>query len=260
MNYTKRINLHKQNVQITLGPENGEGVRTFKLELDLPDSLPKSALLVLEAYNSSPPIRMRFDLGSVGDPCLPTPEESQLTDFPREVETPLFRLKAIDPNENCGRLIADASRIRPINATDKKETRQGLLYIDHQKLDGPVWDLEVDRTGYEPTLWIDTDADPTHELAREPKFISLVYPGVFRGVLTHLIVDENMNAIHDDSEWGYAWYQLALSLPDMAGESPPSLDDDVDERRQWIDQATKAFARNARVCELIAPDPEEESS
>lgn len=192
----------------------------------------------------------------MGEPRLPAPNEAQLTDFPREVATPLFRLKVIDPGDKRGRLLADARQIRPVNAGDKKETRQGLLYIGHQDLDGLVWDLEIDRAGFEPTLWIDSEADPTRELARDPKFIALVYPEVFRGVLTSLILDENSNTIDDETEWGHAWYQMALGLPDMAGESPPHADDDRDVLRQWIGQAARAFARNARACELIAPAEE----
>src|SRR5690606_301045 len=100
-------------------------------------------------------------------------------------------------------------------------SRQGLLYIGHQDLDGVVWELDVERAEYIPTLWIDTEADPARELARNPKFIALVYPEVLRGVLTHLIIDEEMNTIDDDSEWGHEWYQLAAGLPDMAGDDLP---------------------------------------
>lgn len=257
MNYTKRTNLHKHHVQISLGPENGAGVRTFSVNLYLPDTLPASAMLALEAYNSSPPVRMRYDLGTVGSPRVLPPDEAVLTDFPREVETPMFRLKAIDVDENRGRLIADARQIRPINAADKAETRQGLLYIGHRKLDGLVWDLEVDRPGEEPTLWIDTDADPARELARDPKFVALVYPEVFRGVLTHLIIDEDMNGIGDDSEWGHAWFTFARGLPTMAGEPEPTPEHDDEERRQWIARAIRAFALNIRACELVAPPQEE---
>ena len=257
MNYTKRTNLKKCHVQVALGPENDAGVRTFSVSLDLPDALPASAMLALEAYNSSPPVRMRFDLGTVGSPRVLTPEEAVLTDFPREVETPLFRLKAIDPDTNRGRLIADARQIRPINAADKTETRQGLLYIGHRKLDGLVWDLEVDRPGEEPTLWIDTDADPARELARDQKFVALVYPEVFRSVLAHLIIDEDMNGIGDEGEWGHAWFTFARGLPGMAGEHAPTSDDDDDARREWIGRAIRAFALDIRACELVAPAQEE---
>lgn len=258
MNYTKRTNLHKHHVQISLGPENGDGVRTFSVKLDLPDTLPTSAMLALEAYNSSPPVRMRYDLGTVGSPRVLTPDEAVLTDFPREVETPMFRFKAIDPEENRGRLIADARQIRPINAADKAETRQGLLYIGHKRLDGLVWDLEVDRPGEEPTLWIDIDADPARELARDPKFVGLVYPEVFRDVLTHLVIDEEMNGIGDEGEWGNAWFTFACGLPGMAGEPEPASEHDEDERRQWIARAIRAFALNIRACELVAPLQEED--
>lgn len=257
MNYTKRNNLQNSDVQVALGPENGAGVRTFTVELDLPNTLPASAMLALEAYNSSPPVRMRFDLGTVGSPRILTPEEAVLTDFPREVETPLFRLKAIDPDENRGKLLADARQIRPINAADKKEARQGLLYIGHRKLEGLVWDLEVDRPGEEPTLWIDTEADPARELPRDPKFVALVYPEVLRGVLTHLIIDEKMCGIGDEDEWGHAWFTLASELPGMAGEHPPTPEDDEDVRRQWIGQAIRAFALKIRACERVAPAQEE---
>ncbi len=257
MNYTKRVNLRKQHVQISLEPEDDSGARGFSVQLDLPDNLPGSAALALEAYSSSPPVRMRFDLGSVDEPRLPTLDEARLTEFPREVETPLFRLKAIDSGENRGRLIADARQIRPINAADKKESRQGLLYIGHKELEGLVWDLDVEEPTGKPTLWIDTDADSARELARDPKFISLVYPEVLRGVLTHLIIDDEMNSIGDEGEWGHAWYTLARGLPGMAGEPPPNADDHVEERRAWIGQAVRAFARSARACELIAPVQEE---
>lgn len=63
MNYTKRVNLHKQHVKVTLGPDLGNGARSFTLDLDLPENLPAAALLALEAYHSSPPIRMRSTSG-----------------------------------------------------------------------------------------------------------------------------------------------------------------------------------------------------
>lgn len=255
LNFTKRVKLEHQHVQVSLGQENAEGVRAFSVELNLPDGLPEEAAVSLEAYHSSPPIRMRFDLGTVGRLSLPAPDAALLTEFPREVEAPNFRLKVIDQGAMRGRLLADAQRIRPVDSSEKKDNRQGLLYIGHQGLGGLIWELECDRAGFEPTLWIDTEADPARELARDPKFIALVYPEVLRGVLTYLIIHEDSKAIDEESEWGHAWYKLAASLPEMRGD-PITPEDGNEERVEWISRAVRAFACGFGARAMVCPEEE----
>tara|TARA_R110002072_G_scaffold42064_11_gene118041 strand:+ start:63710 stop:64507 length:798 start_codon:yes stop_codon:yes gene_type:complete len=257
MNYTNRLKLKREHLQISLGQPDASGISRFELGLKLPESLPTDAGISLEAYSSSPPIQMRFNLGTVDKPRTLTEEERRLTDFGKGAPTPLFRLKIIDRDKNDGRLIADRSQIRPITPEEKKDNRQGLLYIDYMPLGGPVWELEPERAGFEPTLWLDPSADPLQELPRDPRFIALVFPEVIRRVLTHLIIDEEMNGIDGEGMWGVDWFKLASNLPGMVGNDLPREENEDEGRREWISEAASSFAGLFNVCDLINPQQQE---
>jgi hypothetical protein len=257
LNYTKRLELRGQQVQVILRPPNAEGVKSFSVALALPDGLPKDAVLSLEAYCSNPPIRQRFDLGTVFNPQLPAGDSALLRDFQASATDPLFRFKVIDVTGLRGKIVANADQIRPVRSGGEADTRQGLLHITHQELEGPIWELHINNPSFEPTLIIDSEADAARELSRDPKFIALVYPEVFRRVLTHLIISERMATIDDPGEWGYAWYDLAKTLPGMSGDALPRAEAQASEREEWIENATRAFAWRANLRELIRPQTED---
>ncbi len=253
MNYTKRINLKREHVGVRLADYNPSGAPSFEIELNLPKTLPDDARIALEAYRGSPPARMRFELGTVANPAILTPEDRQLTEFHDDLPPPLFRLKIVGVGEQQGRLLADARQIRLINEEAKK---QGILHIHHKDLEGPVWMLDFENTGYQPTLWIDDQADPDRALPHDRRFIALVFPEVLRSVLTHLLLTGEEESVEDEDDWGHAWVQLATSLPQMVGdECPPK--EDQQERQEWIARAVKDFARSSvRARDLMAASME----
>lgn len=257
LNYTRRIELQEKHIQVSIGARGTNGALTFSVSLNLPDGLPADAALSLEAYSASPPARQRFALGSVGCPRLPDGADALLRDLPTEATKPLFRFKVIDTSRTPGRILASANQLRPVDSEGQADHRKGLLHIAHQDLDGPIWELEIDNPGFEPTLWIDSYADPDREFSQDPKFIALVYPEVFYRVLTFLIIDDEMRTIDDEAEWGHAWFQIANGLPAMANDDLPRADAQHEERRQWIESATRSFAKQFDLRELIRPRTEE---
>lgn len=257
LNHTKRIDLGSNNVRVSLGSVDRRGLQTFDVELALPQDLPADSRVVLEAYRASPPVRMRFDLGTVGALTVPQVSERTLTEFSGDSLPPLFRLKVVGVGEREGRLLADARQVRPLDLEKQGGAREGILHVHHKNLDGLVWELDVENSGYEPTLWIDKDSDPAGELARDPRFVALVYPEVLRGVLMHLLVEEDGASFDDESGWGQKWIAFASSLPGMNGDAVPATTSDDDERRKWIDRAVRAFATKVGVRDLINPAVDE---
>ncbi len=242
MNYTKRIDLKKSCVRVTLRPHQNSVVNVFDLEMDLPSDLPGDARVILEAYRSNPPVRMRFDLGTVENKKILTEPERLLSDFSDEMPAPLFRLKVIDAGESDGRILADARQIRPVTALEDSSNKQGLLHVYHKPLDGLVWELQIDYPGYGPTLWIDSEIPEPIEFARDPRFIALVYPEVLRLILRHLIIDEPET--REDLDWGPKWLEFASKFPEMTGDPPPILGDtgDREECEEWISRSVRSFA------------------
>lgn len=239
MNYTKRIDLKREHVKVSLGPKNGDGVRYFDLHLNLPEQIPADAVISVEAYRASF-ARMRFDFGTVGETKPLSQEDRLLSEFADDLPHPLFRIKVTGVGDFHGRLLADARQVRPLDSDDL-ENREGILNIHHKKLDGPIWEIDFGNTGYEPTLWIDEEVDKDRQLANDPKFITLVYPEVIRRVLDYLLIEDQGASFEDDSVWGHSWFKLAAGLSQMRGDPCP-INGDEDAKRAWIDNAMRSFA------------------
>ena len=248
MNYTKRIDLKREHVKVSLGPKNGEGVRYFDILLNLPKELPNDAVVSVEAYRASL-ARMRFDFGTVSELKQLSQEDRLLSEFADDLPPPLFRVKISGTGEFHGRLLADARQVRPLDSDDL-DNREGILNIHYKKLDGPIWEVDFEFAGYEPTLWIDEEVDIDRQLANDPKFIALVYPELIRRVLDYLLIEDQGASFEDDSAWGHAWFKLAIGLPQMRGDTCPVNGDD-DTKRVWIDNAMRSFAKFKNIHEQL---------
>lgn len=252
-NYTKRLKLKRELIDIRLAA-NGEGQpKTFTADLKLPGSLPAEARVFVEAYRNSPAARMRFDWGTVEQPRPPA--DLHLTDFVGISRPPLFRVKVTDITENPGRLLADASNIKAVDPDQKTQQRRGILYIDWADNDGLPWVLDLEyHSG--PCLYIDESADPHHEWAGDPMFRGLVYPEVIRRVLHHVLIENPDSAEDDDAGWPRQWLDFPRKMYGFDVEAPASDDEDA-EKSQWISEAVRHCAQAGRFVERLAPKEED---
>ena len=213
--------------------------------MDLPTAdLPAGARVFVEAYRSSPAGRMRFDLGTVAEVAEAGPQRRALADFDDDLPPPLFRVKVTDVSDLPGRLLADASGIRAVDPDAKPAGRVGLLYVAHRDLKGPVWSLDLDYAGYEPTLWIDADADAARELPHDARFAGLVYPEVLRQILQHVRVTNP--ALAEAGEWGRPWVEFAAGLAGMQGVEFDATAED-DGTHPWVADAVCVLRPRPRL-------------
>jgi len=251
LNYTNRIKLNKAQVGFTISrPEGGLPLRAH-ISLQLPTGLPPTSRVFVEASRSSPPGRMRFDLGSIESPVIPPYLE--LADFDTDA-LPLFRLKVTSPVEGDGRILAEAHHIHPLDPSEPPETKRGILLTQWRDNDGLVWDLDLkDDRG--PILYIDHAADPNRDLPRRTEFRALVYPEIIRRVLTAVVVDDP-DEMDDPERWPSQWVRFPRHVFGFSDPLPPT--DDEDARRDWVDSAVRWCSRKAGFINAIAPAEVEE--
>lgn len=247
LNYTKRKKLTLDQVHITLAPLGQGRPRTFNANLTLPSGLAGHARVFVEAYRSSPAARMRFDFGTVSDLRAPAAEQRRLTEFDDDLPPPLFRVKITDNNEQPGRLVADAQRIRPLDPDEQPDKQRGILYTQWRDNDGPVWELDILDDIRGPVMYIDQTADPHKELPGRIEFRALVYPEIMRRMLTRALDDSR-----DDPEgWQHTWLQFPRQM--FGFMDPPPNGDDSDANKDWVDTAVRACSRSAGFCQAMAP-------
>lgn len=253
LNYTKRKKLTLDQVHIALSPAGQGRLRMFTADLTLPSGLPGDARIFVEAYRSSPAARMRFDYGTVSALQAPPAGQRQLTEFDDDLPPPLFRVKITDNNEQPGRLVADAQRIRPLDPDEQPDKQRGILYTMWRDNDGLVWELDILDEVRGPVLYIDQTADPYKELPGRIEFKALVYPEIMRRMLTRALADDS----RDDPEgWQHTWLQFPRQT--FGFMDPPPTRDDLDENKDWVDTAVRACSRSAGFCQAMAPKETEE--
>ena len=235
-NYTDRIRIERKDVRITLHEENGK----FSFDADLSAlaeyELPPESLVFVEAYRQAN--WMRFDFGQVG--AISPAKKRDLSQF----ESPdglLFRVK-VTPNGDVHTLLAEADRIPMAQPEQSEADREPLLPVKPQKLGDEIY--RVDFIGGRPLLLINSEAGNYANIGHSPVFMSLVYPAVFREILTRVLLIEK----HDDDsnleDWKSQWIKFASLHPGL-GELPGP--DDTEERNDWIDKAVAAFAKQIQV-------------
>lgn len=242
LNYTGRRRIRREDVIIQVTNE-GTSVPTFSAQLSLGRyRLPASARVFVEAYRQTS--WQRFDLGTVGEPRLP--DDRRLSAF-GSVEGVFFRVKIVEAGEpgsdgRPARILGHADRLRP-RVLDEVE-RTSLLPLDPGDFRDEVWRLEFDETG-PPVLKVSRHLVPDWRcLPGTREFTALALPGIFRSILTRiLLVDQHLD-LEDVSDWRTQWLRFALGLPGVAGL--PANDGDAE---QWIDDTVGAFSRHARIAD-----------
>lgn len=256
LNYTKRKRLTRDEARISLF-RDGQNRRFFDAALNLPADLPPTARVFVEAYRSSPSLRVRFDFGTVGAMAPPSLGDRSLDEFDDQLPAPRFRVKVTDVDSSPGRLLALADGIKPTDQSDEPERRKGLLFVGWERLDGHIWTLDI-QEDQGPVLIIDDGiADPLRRLANDPWFVALVYPEVLRRTLEYVLSDKLALLEDETYPWALQWMRFAAALPGMEAKTLPQSGMDKEEKRDWIDAATAAFARHHSLQKAVASEPPE---
>jgi hypothetical protein len=193
--------------------------------------LPDDALVFVEAYRQTS--WMRFDFGTAG--AVMAPKDCSLTEFDSQ-EDILFRVKVTQANDTHV-LLAEADRIPLIRPEVIEDKRISLLPVKPHPLGDEIY--RVDFSDDRPRLLINCAAGDWRAIAKSPAFASLVYPPVFREVITRILMVDEYDDSSDFTNWRSLWLKLAESLPSVQ-DCPKSAD--KDERMDWIDSAVQAFA------------------
>jgi hypothetical protein len=200
--------------------------------------LPGDGRIFVEAYRQTQ--YKRFDFGQVG--AMRIPEDRFLRDFD-SAEGVLFRVKVVTSTNPHGLLLAEADQIRPRKSTDEDENRIPLLpVVPEDNMGDEIYRLEFDDQ--QTLLKVNSELGDWRALARDPVFIALVYPAVFRAVLWRILVQEEHRDIEDMEDWRSRWLGFAVGLP---GVGDPPAEDDVAKFDDWIDSAASAFSRRHNI-------------
>jgi len=209
----------------------------FEAKLAMSDyDLPKEALVFVEAYRQT--AWMRFDFGTVG--AISPPKDCALTEFdsPEDI---LFRVKVTQATDTHV-LLAEADRVPLKGLDDSDDKRIPLLPVKPHALENEIY--RVDFSDDSPRLLINKAAGDWRAIAKSSAFASLVYPAVFREVLTHVVILDEHDDSSDLTNWRSLWLRLAESLPGVG--DCLSNTDPQDERLDWIDSAVRAFANKVK--------------
>ncbi len=237
LNYTGRKRIQREHSRIAIREEKGGNV--FDAGLNLVDySLPSDACVFVEAYRQT--LYMRFDFGHVG--AMSIPVDRRLTDFD-STEGVLFRVKVVTKADPHGLLLAEADQIRPKTSTDEDENRVPLLpVVPDGNMGDEIWHLEFDDQ--QTLLKVNSGLGDWRALARDPGFVSLVYPALFRAVLSRILHQEDHRNTEDADDWRSRWLRFAIELP---GISNLPSEEDEDRLDDWIDGAVAAFCRRHNI-------------
>jgi len=238
-NYTGRKKIKRPDVRIDL-LRNKNGDRYFNAYLNLDDiDIPTNAHVYLEAYHRSG--YQRYDYGTVGGRKIPV--NRSLSNF-SESAMPLFRVKIVDKTTSHGRILASVDKVRAENIDDMPADSQSLLYVEYDDLGNKVWQLDLD--GDWPVLKLNQHVDEISLVASsDNRFLSLVYPEVFRQILKRIIIEDEHTDPECDDDWPSLWLQLACTLPGIS--IPPQMSKPA--QSLWIEKAVDSFCSNFDVLE-----------
>lgn len=238
LNFTNRSKLTRDQANVLVHPGNPA---TFTAELNLlhlPESA-GSARVFVEAYHRT--TRMRFPFGTVAHITPPSLLESRLTEFPDWKEVS-FRVKVTDVGDSPGRIIAWANNIHPKGPDDDQQN--DLVRWKDADLNGLLWDIEFDDKG--PVVLVEKTVGHG-SIGQDFRFIAVAYPEILRRSLVQALLVEKIPS--DDSEhWFCAWTQGYLK-GQLGLPSVPEDVDDIEPRREWIEQAVNAFGRQFKLAD-----------
>jgi hypothetical protein len=230
LNYTGRKRLRQRDLLFAI-EQPPDSAPAFVANINLEEfKLSPNANVFVEAYRQTTWMRFRF--GTVGN--LRPLDDLELTEFD-SAEGILFRVRVTSP-DNKGLLLAEADRIRPrIGAEEEESNRIPLLPVKPDNdLGEEIWRVDfTDR----PILLINAAVGDWRALAKEPVFVSLVYPAVLRQILERILYVEEYFEIDDLDDWRSQWLLFATHL---LGITEAPTEDQYDD---WINESVEVFCR-----------------
>lgn len=243
-NYTGRIKIPRNKADISLFVER-KG-RYFRAKINLDGlQLPENARVYIDANYKG--VYQRFDFGTVS--TIKEPENTLLSELP-ETELAYFDISVVDETGKVGLLLASAKGIA-VSTGGTPNDRIPLLYVNPTDLGNQFWKLSFDSNNDErPVLEINKNIPDVFEMARnDVKFISLVYPAAFRGVLLKLLEQDDFD--NETDTWVNDWLKfITLTL---GIKNYPSLEMEngkiTPEQEAWVDDCVNEYCKRLQLFE-----------
>jgi hypothetical protein len=243
-NYTGRIKIPRNRADISLLMDRDGRYFRAKINFEGLD-LPAEAKVYIEANYKG--VYQRFAFGTVSH--FREPENTRLNELP-ETELAYFDIAIVDETGKVGLLLGKAKGIA-VTTGEVPNDRIPLLPVNPTDLKNQFWKLSFDSgDDGRPVLEINKNIPDVFEMARnDPKFISLVYPVAFRGVLVKMIQLGDFEAGEDS--WVSDWLKFITqvlgikNLPDIESDSG----DLTDEQEVWIDDCVNEYCKKMQLFE-----------
>lgn len=235
--YTGRERLKRKHIKISLREESNERNICFDVGVNLSEyKLPRDALVFVEAYRQDSFMRESF--GPVGE--LVSPKIFNLTPEFDSHEGVLFRVRVTSSINPKGQSLAEADRISLEEGSAKN--REALLPVKGTDNIPGIWD--VDFAEEKPILEISRNVGDWKGFAKNPEFISLVFPAILKEILTRILVIED-HFESDGDDWCSKWLLFAKNL---VGDIP-TAEEDLGKTIEWIDHTVDVFCQKQKIKE-----------
>lgn len=243
-NYTDRIKIPRSRIDIALFKDN-EG-KYFRAKINL-DGLkfPATAKVFIEPNYKG--VYQRFDFGTVEE--YKEPPSTRLSELP-ETELVYFDISIVDESEKVGLLLGKARGI-PVSTNDLPNDRIPLLYVNPTDLKNQFWRLTFDSSeDNRPVLEINNRIPELYEMAKnDVKFISLVYPVAFRGVLTKMVDEGEFD--YEEDHWVSQWLKFIGGV--LGVKYLPDIENDdgilTSEQEEWINECVNEYCKKFQLFE-----------
>ena len=242
LNFTGRKAIDRGKINIVVRPADGGWTFDASFDASSLGPFPGFAEIWLEAHRDT--LWMHWPWGTIAEPQPPNDRSLSEFNVPAGI---WFRLKVVQPpGHEHNKLLAEVGRIPFVEAGKDEDKRRPLLVPVPNDLGNQLWRLDIEE---EPILYINEKCRPTWaDTAKDPHFISLVYPQAMRMILERALLGENSwtEGDENDDSWESQWVAFARILG--APEAVPDRDD-RDARIAWIDEAVELFASENTVLE-----------
>ncbi|MFZ1528225.1 MAG: hypothetical protein WAT19_05725 [Ferruginibacter sp.] len=243
-NYTNRIKIPRNRADISLFKDR-EG-KYFRAKINLAGlELPQDAKIYIEANYKG--MYQRFAFGTVAH--FKEPENTRLNELP-ETELAYFDIAIVDETGKVGLLLGSAKGIA-VSTDGIPNDRIPLLPVNPTDLKNQFWKLSFDSgEDGRPVLEINKNIPDILETARNDiKFISLVYPAAFRGVLEKLLEQEDIDA--EEGTWINDWMKFITKV--LGIKNIPDTDNEngnlTPEQEAWIDDCVNEYCKKMQLFE-----------
>lgn len=242
-NYTGRAKIARKRVDISLFKDNEGKYFRAKIDLDGLDFPPDAKVYIEANYKG---VYQRFFFGTAAQ--ITEPGDTRLNELP-ETELAYFDISVVDENGKAGLLLGKAKGIA-VSSDGAPNDRIPLLPVNPADLKHQFWRLSFDTSDDgRPVLEINKNIPDIFEMARNDiKFISLVYPAAFRGVLFKLIEQGDFDAGEDS--WVFQWIKFVTTM--LGVKHLPDTDTEsgfTPEQEAWVDDCVNEYCKKLQLFE-----------